>query len=113
MPWMYAHTEKGDIINYKGDSGPMSNAYWISTKEEAIKNNWQFIEYPNLVVAYEYNAKPRVGVSIRVGSPYARSYSAQDWWQTTEITEILDEWIEDDITCIKFKTKNSIYIWKE
>jgi hypothetical protein len=112
MPWMYAHTENNDIISYKGDSGPMSDAYWITTKEEAIANNWKYIEYPTVVIACEHNAKPRVGVSMRVGSPYARSYASQDWWQTTKITEILDVWMEDDIECIKFRTKNSIYIWK-
>jgi hypothetical protein len=112
MPWLYAHTEDNKIIEYKGDSGPMSDAYWRTTKEEAEKNNWKYEEYPNMVVAIEHNAKPRVGVVMRVGSPYGRSYSAQDWWQTTEVTEILEEWMEDDIECIKFRTKNSIYIWK-
>ena len=63
------------------------------------------------------NARPQVGMSLRVGSIYARTYSAQDWWQTTLITEIIDEWTEtedDCITeCVRFKTGNSIYIWKK
>ena len=57
---------------------------------------------------------PRVGCGIRVGSPYGRTYSAQDYWQTTPITEITDEWVDEDgYSNVRFKTKNSVYIWKE
>lgn len=49
--------------------------------------------------------KPIVGCSLLVGSVTARSYSNQDYWLTTPITEITektkDYWI--------FKTKNSTY----
>jgi hypothetical protein len=67
---------------------------------------------------YEHGARPRVGVVMRVGSMGARSYSAQDWWQTTVITEILDEWNDGDdtdsvIECVRFKTGNSVYVWKK
>jgi hypothetical protein len=49
-----------------------------------------------------------------VGSPYARTYSRQDWWQTTPITEILEERIEEDGTeYVRFKTGNSEYEWKK
>jgi hypothetical protein len=47
-------------------------------------------------VEHENNARPRVGVALRVGSMFARSYSHQDWWQTTLITEITDEWEDTD-----------------
>lgn len=56
---------------------------------------------------YENNARPRVGGALRVGSIYARTYSNQDWWQTTVITEIL----EDSENTVRFKTGNSEYIW--
>jgi len=57
---------------------------------------------------------PRVGCGVRVGSPFARSYSAQDWWQTSPITEITDEWTDDKgFRHMRFKTKNSTYIWEE
>jgi len=51
--------------------------------------------------------RPKIGCSVRVGSLTARSYCAQDWWMTTEVTEIL----EDTEDKVKFKTKNSTYIW--
>jgi len=57
---------------------------------------------------------PRLGCGVRVGSIYARSYSGQDYWQTTPITEILEEYINDDgYWTVKFKTRNSTYTWKE
>lgn len=76
-----------------GDSGSMSEAVWIENNEPK----------------YESKARPRVGIHMRVGSPYARFMSKQDWWQTNEITEIL----EDTENYVKFRTKsNSIYEWK-
>ena len=59
-------------------------------------------------VEYTADARPQLGGVMRVGSHYARSYQAQDWWQTTIITEIL----EDTPECVKFKTGNSTYEWK-
>ena len=49
--------------------------------------------------------KPVIGCSLLVGGVTARSYSSQDYWLTTVITEILEE--KDNY--IKFKTENSIY----
>ena len=37
------------------------------------------------------DTKPVVGCSLLVGSVTARSYSAQDYWLTTVVTEILEE----------------------
>jgi hypothetical protein len=48
---------------------------------------------------------PTVGCSLLVGSVTARSYSDQDYWLTTKVTEIL---VESAIS-IKFKTENSTY----
>ena len=49
--------------------------------------------------------KPIVDCSLLVGSVAARSYSHQDFWLTTQVTEILEE--TDDY--IMFNTKNSKY----
>lgn len=51
--------------------------------------------------------KPTVGCSMLVGSVTARSYSYQDYWLTTVVTEILEE--KEDY--VKFKTGNSVYEW--
>lgn len=80
-----------------GDSGNMSLA---------ITPN------PNGEHLYEHNSGPKVGAVMRVGSPYGRTYSAQDWWQTTPVTEIVEEWLEGEVYCIRFKTGNSTYVWK-
>jgi len=48
---------------------------------------------------------PTVGCSLLVGSVTARSYSDQDYWLTTKVTEILEE----SEVGYKFKTENSIY----
>jgi hypothetical protein len=80
---------------YCGDSGGMSYSFKIDdeTNQEYDKSQ---------------NARPEVGKYIRVGSVYARTMQAQDWWQTNEIVEIL----EDAPKRVKFKTKSgSIYEW--
>ncbi len=56
---------------------------------------------------------PKVGCGVRVGSHYARSYVSQDWWQTSPVTEILEEWNINGCRGMKFRTRNSIYIWQE
>ena len=95
--WMY-RTRDG-----RGDSGSMSMALVPSYDE-----NGKVVD-----VQYVNNARPQVGYVMRVGSVIARSFSAQDWWQTTVITEILEDRIEEDGTeYVKFKTGNSIYEWK-
>lgn len=95
--WMY-RTRDG-----MGDSGTMSMALVPSYDE-----NGKVVD-----VQYVNNARPQVGYVMRVGSGYARSYSAQDWWQTSVITEILEDRInEDGSEYVKFKTGNSIYEWR-
>ena len=81
-----------------GDSGPMSQALIPDLNEDGSK-----------VVKAEDNARPRLGVAMRIGSYIARTYSTQDWWQTTLITEILSDTPNE----VHFKTTNSEYIWKE
>jgi hypothetical protein len=87
-----------------GDSGNMSLAIHLNAG-------------PGNEHIYEHGARPQVGAVMRVGSALARSYDAYDWWQTTPITEITDEWTEDGgdgsiIECVRFKTGNSTYVWK-
>lgn len=54
--------------------------------------------------------KPIVGCSVRVGSVTARSYSTQDYWLTTPVTEILEKKPKEGY--YKFKTGNSEYeLW--
>jgi hypothetical protein len=83
-----------------GDSGPMSMALWVDKDTGEVTT--------------EGNAIPRVGVAMRVGSIYGRTYSAQDWWQTTTITEILEERTDPEdpnFLSVRFKTGNSTYEW--
>ena len=49
--------------------------------------------------------EPIIGCSLLVGSVTARSYSNQDYWLTTTVTEI----IEQTNKHIMFKTLNSTY----
>lgn len=87
-----------------GDSGPMSTVIVpVYGPDNKI-----------ISVEYEHASKPRVGVAIRVGSIAGRSYAGQDYWQTTIIEEILDTGLVDErFKFIKFRTKNSEYIWRE
>lgn len=90
--------------DHMGDSGQMSMGLI------PIRN-----ESNDLVdVKYEHDCPPRVGIALRVGSMHARSYHAQDWWQTTLITEIVEETVDNNEITVKFKTSsNSIYIWRK
>ncbi len=78
----------------RGDSGPLSMALRYNDKDE---------------LETEHNARPKIGWALQVGSPYARSYVAQDYWQTTYVTEIL----EDTPDQVIFKTRNSEYTWRQ
>lgn len=93
MPYSLFRTRDG-----AGDSGQMSLAIINAGAGRLV---------------YEENGRPAVGAIMRVGSHFARSYSAQDYWQTTPITEILEERTEDDgAEYVRFKTGNSEYEWK-
>jgi hypothetical protein len=82
-----------------GDSGPMSLAITPTVDMDTNKV---------VDVQYEHGARPRIGSAMRVGSIAGRTFAAQDWWQTTLITEILED--KDDY--VRFKTGNSEYEWK-
>jgi hypothetical protein len=75
-----------------GDSGGMSDAIFIDVDD---------------TVRVEHNARPRLGARMRIGSTFARSYSHQDYWTMTPITEIID----DSPNYVKFRTSNSVYEW--
>ena len=75
MPYLLRRTRDG-----AGDSGLMSLAQ-IPTYDQ---DTGKIVD-----VEEKHNARPQVGASMRVGSPYGRTFLAQDWWQTTMITEIL------------------------
>ena len=76
-----------------GDSGGMSMTLWVEDDKVRTEND----------------ARPQVGKVIRVGSVYARSHQHQDWWQTSEIKEILEE-SQDSV---KFLTNSgSTYVWE-
>lgn len=87
--WMY--DKRG-----RGDSGPMSVALWQDNDEAGT-------------IQQEDQARPRVGVAMRVGTMFARSYHSQDWWQTTPIEEIIKDTPEE----VVFRTRSgSEYTWK-
>jgi len=81
-----------------GDSGSRSEAI-------AWNENGSFKEI--------VGRRPAIGCSMLVGSVTARSYSRQDYWLTTPVTEILEEITNEDCDYVKFSTGNSIYEWWE
>jgi hypothetical protein len=80
------------ISDSAGDAGAVSNAIKWNDDGKSYK-----------VVGH----RPIVGCAMYVGSVTARSYSDQDYWLTTEVTEIL----EDTGNYVKFRTGNSLYEW--
>ena len=99
MPYSLRRTRDG-----AGDSGGMSLAQ-IPTFDQ---DTGEIAD-----IEYIHAARPQIGASMRVGSITGRTYSAQDWWQTTLITEIVEERTEEDgAEYVRFKTGNSEYEWK-
>ena len=76
-----------------GDSGPMSLGIGFDENGRAV---------------FQDNARPSVGMVMRVGNFMAISYRDQDWWQTTPVTEILQ--VSENL--VRFKTSNSVYKWE-
>lgn len=81
-----------------GDNGSMSIAYRV----DETKSTFKMVEVDN---------EPTIGCYLRVGSPFAGTYSKQDYWTTTPILEIISVDIIDDTKYYRFKTKNSVYDW--
>lgn len=93
MPKYSLYREDGRV----GDSGPMC--------EILDSESYKPIEGEHY---------PRIGCGVRVGSYMARTYAGQDWWCTTPVTEIIEESVDaEGYRSMKFKTRNSIYNWKE
>ncbi|PCJ96813.1 MAG: hypothetical protein COA52_00980 [Hyphomicrobiales bacterium] len=117
MVWMFAINEDKSIIHHKGDSGSMSNALWFEDVDGNKDSATNILNVPSSekIMRTEHNAIPRVGVAMQVGCPTGRTYSAQDWWRTTYITEIVEKYNdeEDGRLNVIFKTRNSTYHWKE
>ena len=56
--------------------------------------------------------KPIIGYKLMVGSVTARTYSDQDWWLTSFVTEIFEEKPDGNRMYYRFKTNNSEYeLW--
>lgn len=88
-----------------GDSGNMSTLFFPTFDMDTGKV---------VDTTVEHCSDPKVGGYIRVGSMMARTYTAQDWWQTTIITEILEERTDEKnpyYFYVRFKTGNSEYEW--
>jgi len=81
----------------KGDSGAYSQSIRILN---------EYVPYFGAETVNE-GERPVVGCIMRVGSMSARSYSSQDYWQTSVITQIL----EDTPEKVVFRTSNSTYEW--
>lgn len=75
-----------------GDDGPLSAILKVEDNKVVSKQG-----------------RPEVGYWMQVGSIYARTYQMQDYWQTTEITEIT----KDTENEVHFRTRNSEYIWTQ
>lgn len=80
-----------------GDSGTMSSAVFFNENGKAERTE---------------NSHPFVGAVMIVGSMAARSYSQQDYWITTRITEILETRETPEGKYVRFKTGNSEYEWE-
>lgn len=78
-------------LDRAGDSGPMLNAVWLDENEEVQTE-------PNVL---------EIGKACQCGSFLAGTYSTQDWWCTTPITEFLE--VDEENSIFKFKTGNSVY----
>lgn len=78
-----------------GDAGPKC-IFW---KKDEDTDTWQPVD----------QERPKVGCMVEVGSLIPRTFQQQDYWVTTPITEILFEF---GPICV-FKTKNSVYLWRE
>lgn len=58
-----------------------------------------------------HGGMPKIGCSVLIGSVTARSYSSQDYWLTTPVTEIIEERRNEEglLEYVRFRTKNSEY----
>ena len=97
-PGKYSLSREGDGA---GDSGPRLMSLTDPDKKD--------FHYDELIRVGE-NGEIHVGCRIECGSINGRTYSEQDFWLTTPVTEILE--VSEDKDYVKFKTGNSTYIVK-
>jgi iron complex outermembrane receptor protein len=94
-----------------GASTDMDGRYSINVDENVV------LVFTYIGYVTKEDAAPEVGAVMIVGSYSARSYSHQDYWQTTRVTEIVESWTEafgnHEIEYIRFRTGNSEYIWSK
>lgn len=68
-----------------------------------------YLENDSNKIIYSHDARPEVGATLRVGTMYTGTMKWENWWQTSIITEIIEE-SENEV---KFRTTSgSDYIWK-
>lgn len=101
MPYILRRVSDG-----AGDSGPLCQFFKYK------------VEGGQLFKDYIKSEVPVVGASVLVGSLFTRTYSRQDYWQTTEVTEIIEDEIRhddegDEYRYVRFKTLNSEYEWMD
>lgn len=87
----------------RGDSGPSWSLFDADATIKSKQYQWVNDARPGEV---------RIGCGIRVGSLTARTYSAQDWWQCSGVSEILETSEVDEngeYEWIRFKTNKSTY----
>ena len=78
-----------------GDAGPLLISHLYNAEADKSEH------FQNEIV---------MGCSVECGSISGRSYSAQDFWLTTPVTEILE--VNEDQSVVRFKTGNSVYTVK-
>jgi len=88
----------------QGDSGPLFRAVrWPEGVLSATIDQLERVGETGEII---------VGCCMYCGSITARSYSAQDWWLTSPVTEILETGETDKGSWAKVKTGNSVYMVK-
>ncbi len=92
MPYFLRRTRDG-----AGDSGPLTLINRINPETKKYES--------------EMGVRPRIGWAVQVGSIGGRTFVTQDYWQTTPVTEIIEDVISDDKNFCRFKTGNSEYEW--
>lgn len=84
-----------------GDSGMLLQSY----KEP------KGAKYHSDLVPDGENGELKIGNWVECGSPYARTYSAQDFWRCTPIKEFLEIKKDEngEVIYVRFMTRNSEY----
>lgn len=97
----------------------VSGRYRLSRESDGVGDEGSSvlsIDFSKDTIKYHRN-EIRVGCRLQVGSIYARTMRAQDWWMTSDVTEILEVVTVGStqaghypIKQVTFKTRNSVYV---